>query len=562
MVMTQESRPRLSAAGAVLAAVAVTIGWVSAPVWACPEKDRAGKTTARDEKAGGPTRAATAAAASPTTPAACATLSPAGGPTTPAPPAAVVYWDMGQAMPADAVTYWSAAADVAAPVTAAAPNGGAISYETFVAGGRNVPVAAPRGVVTATSSGGEDELRATLARLEAELAQLRARLDGQPAAAADAVRALTFGRQGQLERSLPYLLAQRVESPPADEVKAEMPSQEREQAKVAVGDLIVKQYAVPAGKLEALVALMVREDVPVRVRQAGNRIEVHATARQHEVFRNFVDILTPEETSRSFRLKGGKLEALWELMKRDDVPVLVEQIGGGIRAQGTPTVLRAFADFVEMIGGEAERAARSSPAAGADETAQAELYAAKAARAVRTAPLMTARLAVPRTAPPATSWFEALASQRGALQQQLEALRAQSEKLMREAEKLQREAEKLEMKAEKLRERSDAAREKAAESSSETEREQAEARAAAGDAEAAALEARVQDLQAKAEAIEAQAEALEAESGQLEAAAEALEATMEGVDADWTAAEPGGACTEAATVEPSRPAVPAPVARP
>lgn len=58
--------------------------------------------------------------------------------------------------------------------------------------------------------------------------------------------------------------------------------------------IIVRFYPLPEGKAEALGALMVREDVPVRVAPKDDGIEVHATERQHRIFKAFVDMIHPE----------------------------------------------------------------------------------------------------------------------------------------------------------------------------------------------------------------------------------------------------------------------------
>lgn len=569
MVMTHEPRPRLSAAGALLATIAVTIGWVSAPVLACPEKERAAK-------AARPAARAVAGVA------ACSTLAPCepgalpAVPSAPLAPTGATYRGAapvpgaathGANTPATARFLLGARTMLAQAVPAAAAVYGAVtpdgtSFQRYVAaypsadGGATTPAAA----VTLGTRGGDDDLRASLARLEAELAELRARIDAA-ARSGDAASWVGFARQRQRDAApaLPYILAQRAQAAD-EEAKASRAAQEREQARIAVGDVIIKQYSVPPGKLEALTALMVRDDVPVRVRQVGDKIEVHATARQHEVFRNFVDILTPEEQSRAFRIKGGKLEALWELMKRDDVPVLVEQTAGGIRAHGTPVVLRALADFVELIGGESERAAAPTGAG---------LEAVSAGKAVRNLAPGRMMQTVPSDEPAARLstlghiTASHLASRRAALQEQMDALQAQSEQLMRAADKLQKEAAKMEKQAERLRERSDAMRSQAGEAESDHERLRAEERAAASEAQAVDVEARMQQLKAEAEAIEAQAEAIEAQSEQLEAAAQALEAAAEGelleadpVELESVVPEPADSTNPIAAVEP------APVARP
>ncbi len=60
------------------------------------------------------------------------------------------------------------------------------------------------------------------------------------------------------------------------------------------GRQIAREYHLPSGKLEALLALMSREDVPVKVQGGGDKIIVHATHQQHEIFEAFVHLIDPE----------------------------------------------------------------------------------------------------------------------------------------------------------------------------------------------------------------------------------------------------------------------------
>ncbi len=62
---------------------------------------------------------------------------------------------------------------------------------------------------------------------------------------------------------------------------------------------------------------------------------------------------------RVYRLAEGKLDALWELLARDDVPVPVERVAGGIAVHAPPPQQRIIAAFVRLIapevGPEADR---------------------------------------------------------------------------------------------------------------------------------------------------------------------------------------------------------------
>ncbi len=58
-------------------------------------------------------------------------------------------------------------------------------------------------------------------------------------------------------------------------------------------EIEARTYSLPEGKLDALLQLMLRSDVPIRVRQTERGIEVHATPRQHRIFVQFVSMIHP-----------------------------------------------------------------------------------------------------------------------------------------------------------------------------------------------------------------------------------------------------------------------------
>ena len=64
------------------------------------------------------------------------------------------------------------------------------------------------------------------------------------------------------------------------------------------GEEVVRSYELPDGKIEALFALMVRDDVPIRVSRDGNRINVHGTEAQQQVFRQFIELINPGAAGR------------------------------------------------------------------------------------------------------------------------------------------------------------------------------------------------------------------------------------------------------------------------
>lgn len=54
-----------------------------------------------------------------------------------------------------------------------------------------------------------------------------------------------------------------------------------------------RSYSLPKGKLDALVALMARDDVPIVISSDGDSITVNATSQQHRVFQSFVNMINP-----------------------------------------------------------------------------------------------------------------------------------------------------------------------------------------------------------------------------------------------------------------------------
>lgn len=70
--------------------------------------------------------------------------------------------------------------------------------------------------------------------------------------------------------------------------------------------MISRTYTISQGKLEALLNLMARQDVPIFVARTEDGIEVTATARQHEIFAAFVSMIDPDN-----RRAGTDDDRLW-----------------------------------------------------------------------------------------------------------------------------------------------------------------------------------------------------------------------------------------------------------
>jgi len=93
-------------------------------------------------------------------------------------------------------------------------------------------------------------------------------------------------RLDRLERRLEELTASPHRSPRAV-VAAPGAAQE--------GEKFAREYHLPKGKLEALIGLMSRQDVPILVQGGDDLIIVNATPAQHEVFAAFVRMIDPRD---------------------------------------------------------------------------------------------------------------------------------------------------------------------------------------------------------------------------------------------------------------------------
>ncbi len=182
------------------------------------------------------------------------------------------------------------------------------------------------------------ELRKRLRELERQLERMnkeinervRKGLRGRRAPRADARRG------GATRATAPVLAAPPVPpQPPVPPTPASPPSgitiAGALQAAAAAGGsgaaccekVVTKTYKLSEGKLGALTDLMRRDDVPILIRPGDNSIEVYGNQAQHMIFGAFVKMIDGEDQVESYELSEGKLGALTELMSRADVPILI-----------------------------------------------------------------------------------------------------------------------------------------------------------------------------------------------------------------------------------------------
>ncbi len=373
MIMTEQARPRLSAPGVVLGVVMALSAWIAAPASSCPPGEKE-KGKSNDATAAPCTASELTVVAPSVQPPGASTVlfstdrlvTPVGLPSTPAPPAAAA-----PPAPAMAPTPPYSRTVLAFPAT---PEPAA-------------PLAAFRYVATDDDRRLEDRMRRLeeqMQRLQAQLEQLNANIGGKHQEAVEhmlhgaLLRAQDVPSKVNVAEIVDHATAAALDAAATSGdlakqtvrdalakvyVESHMAGQAATApigsadafvqggvSAAAPGALVVRSYKLPKDKLEALVELMIRDDVPVRVRNAGDAIEVHATEDQHAVFAMFVAMIgDDEQQDRGYRLPKGKLEAVTEFMSRDDVPVTVSPGSDEITVHGSRLQQEVFSAFIRLI---------------------------------------------------------------------------------------------------------------------------------------------------------------------------------------------------------------------
>ncbi len=107
------------------------------------------------------------------------------------------------------------------------------------------------------------------------------------------------------------------------------------------GPVIAKVYRLNDGKLELLTQLMIRQDVPIRVRAVDGGIEIYATEGQHGVIGGFIGLIEPSRPGpgpsgtapRAIRVRPGAAPAAKERRAREKLmKSKVEAARGGASA--------------------------------------------------------------------------------------------------------------------------------------------------------------------------------------------------------------------------------------
>lgn len=455
MVMTQTVRPRESMAGLTLAMTLAVIGWVATPAW----------TFAGDEK--------------------CEKAAPTAMPAVPARTVAVTV-PKGAPTPSPALAPAPAAvADPLHTLQYSAPRGAAYPALAMYYDERG-----KKSRSGATAEGdGHDDLQQRVERLEHQLAELRAAMHGG--------RGLG-GSAGAMSPFMPRSAT--TPTPPAPPPVAGFGGGVRGGAVGgafggsgnavaaplsaaagggASGGLIIRAYKLPKRKLDAIFALLSPDDVPLRVRKLDDAIEVHGSAREHEVFKAFIDIINPDgkqspastsrARSRTSRRSTGGTETAVELGRAD---------------QGLAAMTRARRASVESA--RVAELLASAGTLGADRQAAAAELLERAA---------------------------ALDSTRDGTRAQVEQLHKQMEELYRASESQRTEAQDLMRKAE------EEGAKRAEDSALQMKREL--------EVRARALESQTRELESQSRTLESQARELERAADDFERRAEELRGKAE-----------------------------------
>jgi beta-lactamase regulating signal transducer with metallopeptidase domain len=480
MVMTERTAPRLSLMGSAVALLLAAGTWLATPLWACPPEESSGGPSAQAAIVAQKAEQAAKAAVDKAKKVAKAAQEKAAKTATVVVPHEVV----GQHPHVDTV--------VVAP--------GASTFERHMAGrdhdapaagviAQAAPGQQPRVRAMVSGGGGDHGLEARIDRLEQRMDRLTSQLerllggggvDGQPTPPPPAAAPRT--RMAQPAAPAPP-------SPPAAP-RAPAGGVSRGQgggmaaiapAPADQGEQIVRFYPLPADKAVALFEFMRRDDVPVLVAAREDGIEVHGTARQHEIFAAFIRMINPDSASRMDSAAPANDRVREELaaaesMRRGDLAKAREQLARARQAQGEQMRQRMDQQRRQM-----------------EEKRQEML-------------------------------------------KQREHMRKGTEEMMKKSRELNRSAAELQRKADALEDGEEKAALEAKVAALEAQAEELEAQADAQQDELdARLEAMEDELEAHQEALEAELEAqqeaieaeMEARMAALEAEAEALETTSE-----------------------------------
>ncbi|MBK8269576.1 MAG: hypothetical protein IPK83_15250 [Planctomycetes bacterium] len=360
----------------------------------------------------------------------------------------------------------------------------------------------------------DESLEKRLERLEERIARLTEMLEGghiavarTPATLSPAMAMPMPPKAGNPVPTSPALVYQDQAAGPGGGVRSRVVAPE--------GTIYARQYKIPEGRRDGIWELMALPDVPPRVRQIPDGIELQGTREQHAAFSAFVDMICCEsgETVQRYRLPENKFKAMTSLMSRSDVPVLIEAGDKEIRVHGTGAVQHIFREFVELIH---PRRAAAGPigvaptgAATAEPTWLAQVEAGEHAAALE----------------------EAMASEHADHAEHSEAKHkhqlVEVDALRKAAQELIQQAAQLESEADRLSDEADEFSDRAAELIEEAESSGIDDQIKAARAESKALVSRARELEKASQKLYAKAAKLDQKGEELEDKADRLNEEMD-----------------------------------
>lgn len=115
--------------------------------------------------------------------------------------------------------------------------------------------------------------------------------------------------------------------------------------------VISRVYTMPRGKLRDFSALVTLDDVPLQATIVDDGVCIVAPQSAQDVIGSFVTMIDEGETARDYTLPRRQLEAMNRLMRRSDVPIIVEPRCKKITVHGDGRVQATFRAFRDLLQG-------------------------------------------------------------------------------------------------------------------------------------------------------------------------------------------------------------------
>lgn len=113
--------------------------------------------------------------------------------------------------------------------------------------------------------------------------------------------------------------------------------------------IVSRVHKLSGDRLEALTELMLRDDVPVCIIPTEGGIQVNGTEAQQAVFAAFVKMITADDKAAEIKLPREKMEAVQKLAALESVPTRFVIGPDSISVQGTAAEQAVFDAFIALI---------------------------------------------------------------------------------------------------------------------------------------------------------------------------------------------------------------------